>query len=236
MGASLDSRLIKKVQFVLRDVDPTTDDNYFDPPHLWINRETDDVFLLVDVTAEVATWMKINLGNQSSYDYIFIPIDQAEDGTSPPDALAVITDTNGKISARTFAGDAVEDVLIPWIVPEDIDVNTGLFFKVRCIVTNGTGPSSEGVSFKLSGYARGTGDSLTGTFGDEVESNKTGMTYAQYILFETDLSEKVIITDLAAGETVILHLKRDTDDSDDDYAQVIGVIGISIKIKRTFSE
>jgi hypothetical protein len=179
---------------------------------------------------KIKAW--IDAFSSSYYDYVFIPIEWAEDGDSAPDAAEVITDTNGKVSVRTFAGDAVEDVRIPWKVPSDINVAAKVSFRVCCIVTNATGPSSEGVSFKLSGYARGDGDSLTGTFGTSVESKKTGMTYAQNVIFDTVLSGDITITDLAADELVMLKLERDTADEDDTYEQVIGVYGIVLKIKR----
>ena len=68
MGTSLEARLTKKVPFVLRDVDPTTADYHFDPPHLWLNRETDTIFLLTDVTSEVATWIEVAvLGADDNY-------------------------------------------------------------------------------------------------------------------------------------------------------------------------
>lgn len=61
MVTSLESRLTKKISFVLRDTDPTPDDNYFTPPHLWLNRESNAFFVLTDVTDEVARWEEIQL-------------------------------------------------------------------------------------------------------------------------------------------------------------------------------
>jgi len=59
MSTSLEARLIKKLPFVLRDVDPTADDYHFDVPYLWLNREDDKIFILVDVTSTIATWIEI---------------------------------------------------------------------------------------------------------------------------------------------------------------------------------
>ena len=63
MSTSLESRLIKKVPFLLKDADPTTADNYLEPPYLWLNRATNTVFILVDVTAGVATWYEFAFGS-----------------------------------------------------------------------------------------------------------------------------------------------------------------------------
>ena len=59
MSTSLEARLTKKVPFVLRDAAPTSADYHFDPPYLWLNRETNKIFLLTDVTGEVATWLEV---------------------------------------------------------------------------------------------------------------------------------------------------------------------------------
>lgn len=162
----------------------------------------------------------------------FIPIEWAEDGTSAPDTTTLFTHTNGKVRLRKFAGDSSKDVIIPWRVPTNIKVADGIKFEVCCVVTEATGPSNEGVSFKMSGYSSGDGDDITGAFGTEVESKKTGVTYAQYVTFDTVLSEKVTVTNLAAGEMAMLKLYRDHDDTDDDYVQKLGVYGVVITYER----
>jgi len=182
-----------------------------------------------------ADWSDMGSGESSFYEYVFIPIEWPEDGASAPDAAEKITHTNGKVSVRKFAGDSSQDVLIPWRVPDDMVVADGLFFQVLSVITEATGPTNEGVSFKLSGYCSGDGDDITGTFGDEIESKKTAMTYAQYVTFDTVLSGKVTVTDLAQGELAMLKLYRDHDDADDDYEQKLGVYGILLKIKRTMA-
>lgn len=69
MATSLEARLTKKVPFVLRDVDPTAADYHFEPPYLWLNRENETVFWLVDVTGEVATWTSAPFADDSIKDY-----------------------------------------------------------------------------------------------------------------------------------------------------------------------
>ncbi len=167
-----------------------------------------------------------------------IDIGYAEEGAASPDLEDVVTQTNGTVRARIFSSASVEDVVIPWRVPDDCKVASGVKFKVHGIITSSTAPAAgEGVSFKLSGYSRGTGDSLNGTFGTEIEANITDLdavgVNAQYDLFSTAYSATVTITDLAVGELVMLHLERDTADADDDYAQDVGVIGITLEWSRT---
>jgi hypothetical protein len=127
--------------------------------------------------------------------------------------------------------------VFPWPVPEDIDATKGIKFKVRGIITSATAPAAgEGVSFKLSGYSRGTGDTLDGAFGGEVESATADLhaagVDAQYDLFTTTLSTTVTVTDLAKGELAMLHFERDTADADDDYGQDVGVIEVIIEYYR----
>lgn len=158
----------------------------------------------------------------------FIPIEWCEDGTTAPDTQVLLEHTNGAVRIRKFSGTASQDVRIPWYVPTNITAASGITFQVVCAVSEATGLSSEGVSFKISGYSIGDGDNITGTFGDEVESKKTAVTYAQYIKFNTVASSAVTVTNLAGGELAMLKLYRDHDDTDDDYAQKIGVVGVLI--------
>jgi hypothetical protein len=164
--------------------------------------------------------------------YDFIPIEWAQDGASPPAVAETVTSGNGSVNVRKFSGSSVEDVTIPWIVPNDIVVANGIKFNVIAYVTEGTGPSSEGVSFKLKGYSIGHGDALNGAFGTAVESNKTGMTEVQYNQITTDQSGTVTVTDMAGGEVAMLNLYRDTADADDTYVQDVGVVGIEIEYTK----
>ena len=161
----------------------------------------------------------------------FIPIEWAEDGTSAPDAAVLITDTNGKVRVRQFAGDSSQDVRIPWRVPNDLVVADGIKFIVHGVITSATGPSSEEIEFKVSGYCSGDNDTLTGTFGDEVASNKTSLSAAEDDVINTPESTKVTITDLAQGDLAMLYFYRDHD-GNDDYVQKIGVSGITIKYTK----
>jgi len=138
----------------------------------------------------------------------FIPIEWAEEGTSSPGIATPVQNSSGVIHVRNFDDASVEDLIIPWVVPSNLDVNEDITFQVGCVVTNSTGPSNEGVSFKLSGYSVGTGDDIDGTYGTEVESKKTAMTYAQHVNFLTDESSAITITNLAVGELVMLHFER----------------------------
>lgn len=197
--------------------------------------------LTIAYSDSVSQDFKVSSGNILNgprwYENTTIDIGYAQDGSAPPAIEDVVTQTNGSIRARIFSHSSVQDVVIPWRVPDDIYASSGIKFKVHGIITSSTAPAAgEGVSFKLSGYSRGTGDSLTGTFGTEVEANITDLdavgVNAQYDLFSTAYSGTVTITDLAVGELVMLHFERDTADSDDDYAQDVGVIGITIQWTR----
>lgn len=163
----------------------------------------------------------------------FLPIEWAEDGvTATADGAEKITSGNGRLRVRQFSGTVTQDVLFPWKVPNDLVVSDGIKFAVGCLVTNATGPSSEGVVFRLSGFSVGDGDAINGTFGAAVVSSETGMTHAQYDTFETGLSDKVTITALAQGELAFLKLDRQYDHASDTYGQKIGAYGITIQYSR----
>ncbi len=193
--------------------------------------ETSPYYIVPDTNAGSKSWV-LQGGAALVTESVFIPIGDAIDGTAAPDAAAAVTSGNGKVMARTFAGDSSEDVIIPWAVPPDIYLSDGIKYQVVCVVTAATGPSAEGVVFSLSGYCVGSGDALGGTFGAEVLSSKTAMTEDQYDIVITDQSGKVTISDLAAGELAELKLYRDHDHADDTYVQLIGVIGIHLEYTR----
>ena len=73
MTTSLEARLTKKTPFVLRDVDPTTENVNFLPPYLWLNREDDKLFFLTDVTAGVASWIELALAEGTFEGELHIP-------------------------------------------------------------------------------------------------------------------------------------------------------------------
>lgn len=168
--------------------------------------------------------------------YTYIPIEWCHDGAVPPAIALEVASGSGTVMAREFggaAGGTVQDVVCPWEVPEDIVASSGIKFAVTGIITNATGPTTVGVSFKLSGYSIGDNDPLSGTFGAEVESARSGVTMVQYDrLQSTDYSAVVTVTDLAAGEEALLHFERDTAAAADTYVKPIGVTGIRIKYER----
>jgi hypothetical protein len=159
----------------------------------------------------------------------FVPIEWAQDGATPPAVTTTLSSGNGSVQIRDFDDATSEDVLIPWQVPANIDATAGIKFTVQLAVSNATGPTAEGVSFKMSGYSVGSGDSINGTFGTEVASDATGLTEVQYDLITTTQSTTVTVTSLAAGEMAMLKLYRDHDAAADDYGQDIGVIGVIIE-------
>lgn len=159
---------------------------------------------------------------------VFLPIEWAEDGAVAPSVSETIIQTNGKIRVRKFSNTASEDIVFPWIVPENIWAGLGVTFISQLLITESTAPSSEGIATVLSGYSRGDGDSLTGTFGTEVESRTGDISDAQYDLRKTEESGTVSITDLAGGETAMLKFYRDHDSVNDTYGQEVGIVGIKL--------
>ena len=163
---------------------------------------------------------------------VFIPITDAIDGTTAPDAADNVASGNGAVTARTFDGETSEDVIIPWVVPSDLYPANGLKYHVACVITAATGPAAEGLVFSLSGYNVESGAGINGTFGTEVLSKATGLTQSQYDIVLTEQSSKVTVTDLAGGDLAMLKLYRDHDHADDTYVQLVGVIGVWLEYTR----
>lgn len=163
-----------------------------------------------------------------------VPIGYMTDGASAPDALATLTSGTDKVDARTFAGDADEDLQFTWEIPADLDTTSGIKFRVICFVSSATGPSAETWQFELQGFSLGDGDALDGTNGTAQTSNSGSRTDAQYDRVSTAWSSAMTsthITGLAVGETASFKLYRDVDDTDT-YVQNVAVSAIEFKYKR----
>jgi len=160
------------------------------------------------------------------YAYQELPIAWANGGASEPDDLDSSTRT--PYAYRTFAHDADEDLNFVWIVPADLSGST-IQFRVYYLVTNATGPSSEGVAFGLSGVSLGDNDITNGAKGTVVVITDPTITAVQHDVLITPWSGDVTVTNLLAGEVAELALIRDISDAADDYAQVVGVFMIQIR-------
>ena len=163
-----------------------------------------------------------------------IPVGYLIDGASAPDAIATFTSGTEKVDARTFAGDADEDLLFTWTAPADLDATTGIKFRVESWITAATGPSAETWQFEMQGCSLGDGDALDCTLGTAQTSNSGSRSDAQYDRVMSAWSSAMTsthITDLAAGETIEFKLYRDVDDTDT-YVQLLGVSAIELKYQR----
>jgi hypothetical protein len=123
-----------------------------------------------------------------------------------------------------------------WQVPGNLSGST---VKIRAIavVTNATTPAdTEGVSWGIAACSSGTNDTYDCAVGDEVNSEDTDLdddAGAQWDLIYFPYVE-VTPTGLAAGEMMKVAIQRDIADTDDDYGQDIGLIGVEIKYATDF--
>jgi len=138
---------------------------------------------------------------------------------------------------RKFDPTTQEEVSFLWEVPDDIQADDGIYVTVVGAISEATAPvSGEGVVFQAAGYCVGTGDELGKTWGTAQHSQETDLhgagVDAQYKRFRLSTSAKITVTDLAAGELVVLRLYRDVADSNDDYAQDVGISGIRVHYNK----
>ena len=209
------------------------DDDQFDAIDDANNPDSSNPFATLDDIVDIA------INTQDIFDLtvrsIFIPIEWAEDGASPPDGQEIITHGSAKTRVRKFAYDSSEDIIIPWELPVEIDTSKDIRFRVCGIITESTAMSNQGVSFKIAGYAVGDGEDIDGSggdgFGAEVEAKIAYKSYTQYSRFKAGYSAAISITDIANNKLVFLKLYRDHDDSDDTYEYKVGVTGIEITYK-----
>lgn len=167
-------------------------------------------------------------------EYDPIPIEWALDGTTPPDAVEILTSTR-KIPIRKFQGDTGnQDVLIPWSALKDLTGGT-IKFRVRGYVSEATAPTdTQTVIFTLAGTSIGNSELLSKALGSAVSATFTaGDSSVQYDRWSTAWSAAVTVTDLAADEDVMFQLIRDQ--GTDTYAQKIGVAWLDVEFTRTVS-
>lgn len=157
----------------------------------------------------------------------YLPIAYAEDGAAAPAAASVWADTR-KAKIRVFAADADDDVEFHWMVPDDYV--GGIKFRVIGFVDNATAPAdTETVIMNLAGCSVGNSDDGGCTLETGVDSTFTAdATYAQHDRWSSAWSDEITVTNILAGESAMLKLFRDVDDT---YGQGIGVAGIEIKYK-----
>jgi len=163
--------------------------------------------------------------------WVFVPIQWPENGASEPEYVTLLADLPGQVRIRNFDTASDEQVTIPWPVDPDIDATENVIFRVQCWISSDAPAGTEAIAFELDGYSIGQGDSLsvsafpgtpaTSTIADMVGAGVD----AQYDNCLTAASGAVPITNLAAWETVMFNLVRDTGVAND-YGHDIGVSGI----------
>ena len=166
------------------------------------------------------------------YEYYEISVEAGIDGAVAPDVAEVLSSTN-KAVIRQFSGAANQDVFLSFEAPPDLKTGaTGLYFRVIGFISNATAPAeNETIIFNLTGASIANSELLSSALGAAVASTYTApATLVQYDRVATPWSSLVTVTGLAAGETIMLNLLRDTTDT---YAQKFGVAKVQIKILRT---
>lgn len=160
----------------------------------------------------------------------FIPVAYMTDGAAAPGALT----TYGTTKYRDFVHDATKDVKFLWMTPLDL---IGTTVKVRAItmVTSATAPAdNEGVSWGISAAAVAGSASVDASRGTVVYSEDADLDNdcnAQYDACFFPYVEVTPAVTVAAGTLMAFTVNRKHDDSDDDYGQSIGLLGVEIKYK-----
>ena len=171
-----------------------------------------------------------NLNDQ--YEYQLLPISWFSDGATAPAALDDAS-TRSPYKYRNFDGASQdEDLDTIWQLPDHINLSEDVCFRVYYLVTNATGPSSEGVVFQVQATSIGDNDPTNPAQGAAVPIADTGTTAIQWDLLITGWSTDVTISNGAAGELVEINFYRDYDHASDTYTQDVGVCFVEFRYKR----
>jgi len=161
------------------------------------------------------------------------PIAEWLDGATPPAALQTLIAGDGRVNVRQFSASAIQKVVLPWEVPADMKIASGLQFKAIGYTTNAAGTPA-GLSLKVSGFAIGSGGPLAGTFGSDAEANATITAYSPNTRFETNWSSAIPLSGLSAGDTAMLQFKRDYTDPNDTETNPVGIASILLRYGREY--
>ena len=104
------------------------------------------------------------------------------------------------------------------------------------MITHATAQASgEGVTFALASCSSGDGDTGNCTVGDDSVVAYADLDgHAQYDVVYGNYTA-MTVKDGAAGEAWMMKVYRDHDHASDDYAQVVGLIGIEVKYVKNMT-
>jgi hypothetical protein len=162
---------------------------------------------------------------------IFVPIEWCEDGSVPPSAAETLTSGNGSVRIRKFSGTTDEDVTFSFEIPKYFaNLPSGISFQIDIIgyISESTTPGTSKMSIKTKAFALGHNDSLNGSWETTKEEICTFSSHSQYDKFVFEDAPVYIWGD-KAGETLFVNVQRAATDSDDTYAQDVGIAGFRLK-------
>lgn len=202
----------------------------------------DDIFATTNTNGFVWVGDGTNYNPTQVVETEFIPVSYMEaDGTTDPDALT----NEDNISYRDFDDAAAEELEFFWQAPFNLSGST-LKVNVVAVITNAAAPAdTEGVSWGISACSVTGDESHDCGVGAEINVEDTDLdnhASAQWDIIylgseavdDPDAANgfvEVTPTGLDNGEMVKIAIQRDVADADDDYAQDIGLVGITIKYK-----
>lgn len=170
----------------------------------------------------------------------FIPVGWMDDGATAPATIVTYADTR-KIKVRKFSNSADNILEFYWQIPGNaVDGGGAAEFQVKWrpifLITETAPAANEGVTFGLAGASVASGEDLGVTVGTEADSEIANLNTSHTtgdIGFGPFV--ELSITGGAAGEAAMFSLRRDQADADDDYGQLVGLIGIEIKFIRAIN-
>lgn len=168
----------------------------------------------------------------------FIPVEWMIDGATAPSAASTYADTR-KVRIRAFSNSAANDLEFFWQNPGDaVDGDGGtaewqLKWRPIYMITTTAPASGEGVTFSLSGAKVADSDDFGASVGTEsdcafadLNGHANGdIVYGAYTA--------ITVASGAAGNGFVFFIRRDVADSNDDYAQTVGLVGIEFKYVTT---
>ena len=205
---------------VVKDIDPTTADYLYPLGQTWIDTSDDDYWVLVDVTGQVATWVKLTTGGGSTVD----TLTGDSGGAVSPDASNNINllGTAGQI---TTVGDPGTNT-ITWsltatgtpITQIDVDAHTG--------------PGTEPVVATAAGLITVTGGQVAaGTTANVIQTNSLAAN-----TYTVQIQRSQAVASTTVGDNGVCHFSNvDFTVDSNGFVELVGGAAITSVVRQVFT-
>lgn len=161
--------------------------------------------------------------------YEIIPVEYAEDGSTPPEENELLIVGNARARIRRFDHTEEQSIIVPLKLPQSLNqFSEFMRFRIAGIISESTGPTEESIAFRVSAVTSPFFDPLEATFDSHTVTTIQNLTASQFDSFVTDWSEELPVTELSSEGIVFVKIYRDPAEVLDTYENKVAVSFIEV--------